>query len=189
MAAKGRIGRGRLCLIGGERTTSVRPAYASSKRKAAGGNVDRTKLGEKQNYSENSRGRRGALRFAEEDAEAAEAKWGWSNGATNKERARGLDEERRCMWGCKRFSSPICAKSELAAERKGNGKAKWQSEMAKRNGRRMAKRNGKSENSKAKCGAKRTSRFRTAPAVSGKVYENYENSDVGFAKGSGLINR
>jgi hypothetical protein len=54
---------------------------------------------------------------------------------------------------------------------KRNGKAKWQSEMAK-----------------AECGAKRTSRFRTAPAVSGKVYENYENSDVGVCEGSGLIN-
>jgi hypothetical protein len=36
-------------------------------------------------------------------------------------------------------------KSEPAAERKGNGKAKWQSEMAKRNGKngkaKMAKRN------------------------------------------------
>jgi hypothetical protein len=76
---------------------------------------------------------------------------------------------------------PICAKSELAAERKGNGKsemangkAKWQSEMAKRK--------GKSEmRSKALQGP--SPRFRTAPAVSGKVYEKYENSDVGVCEG------
>jgi hypothetical protein len=65
---------------------------------------------------------------------------------------------------------------------KRNGKAKWQSEMA-----RMAKRKWQSEmRSKALQGP--SPRFRTAPAVSGKVYEKYENSDVGVCEGSRLIN-
>jgi hypothetical protein len=76
-----------------------------------------------------------ALRFAEEDAEAAEAKWGWSNGATNGGKSTRLGRGAKMHRGVQAASLPICAKSELAAERKRNGKAKWQSEMAKRNGK------------------------------------------------------
>ena len=147
MAAKGRIGRGRLLFGWGraydQRTTGVCNAASA---KSGRGNADRTKLGRKQNCSENSRGRRGALRFAEEDAEAADAKWGWSKTEqrTGKEHAAWTRSEDACG-GASGFSLPICAKSELAAERKGNGKAKWQSEMAKRNGKaKWAKRNGQS---------------------------------------------
>jgi len=131
---------------------------ASAKR--PGGMRTVTKLGTKSRTARRIREEGGALFVSQRKTRKLQrpSGAGATEQRTGKEHA-AWDEERRCIWGVQAASLPICAKSELAAERMGNGKAKWQSEMAKRNGKsEIAKRNRK-----AKCGAKRTSALSHGP--------------------------
>ena len=119
---------------------SVRPAYETGvckqqvQKRPGGGNADRTKLGRKQNCSENSRGRRGAVRFAEEDAEAADAKWGWSKRSNERGKSTRLGRGAKMHLGVQAVSLYRYARRASSQQ----------------SARGMAKRNGK-----AKCGAKR----------------------------------
>ena len=84
----------------GERTTSVRPAYASSKCKAARGNADRTKLGAKAELLGEVREEGGDRRFSfsqRKARKAAEEKR--LRGAAKRLRATERKNKKRCSGG------------------------------------------------------------------------------------------